>query len=55
MTTTKNLDERDVREAITFWLKSKKLEVKSIYLFQDPGDPPLSSKNIQASVTVEES
>ncbi len=54
MSTTKHLSEKEIIEAIKYWLKEVHgLEACSYgYLWQDVGDPPLSGKNIQCRIEV---
>lgn len=58
MTTRKTLSEQEIKEAIRFWLKSQNItqreDAGACYLYQDPGDPPISGKQIFANVEIEE-
>lgn len=59
MTTQFRLDEKDLKEAVNLWLKSRALEPllavhpARVYLGVDPGDPPLSGPTIYATAFFE--
>ena len=59
MTTAFRLDEKDLKEAVNLWLKSKGHEhplasrPARVYLGVDSGDPPLSGPTIYATAFFE--
>jgi hypothetical protein len=53
MTTTLTLSEKDITEAVQYWLAHKGYIATRVTLRSDPGDPPLSGPTVYARVELE--
>ncbi len=53
MTFTINLNEKDLVEAVKFWLKNTHgHDIESVYFSYDQGDEPVSGPSVNAKATV---